>query len=143
MVLLVTACDSQGEVSFPTTALTIKTSAHTYTFTVEVPRNQQEMAQGLMFRKTMADDAGMLFIFSEPRSITMWMENTYLPLDMIFADAHGRIVDIVRDTTPLSRNIITSATQAMAVLEVKAGTVKKLGIQRGDTLKTAIWPASN
>ena len=88
-----------------------------------------------MFRRHLAADAGMLFIYPAPQVLTMWMKNTYLPLDMLFIASDGRIVQIVQRTVPRSLQIISSGEIAIAVLEVNGGTVSRLKIKKGARVK--------
>lgn len=101
-------------------------------FQIEVARTDQERATGLMHRKELPEGRGMLFDFAREQEISMWMENTYVSLDMIFIRRDGRILSIAENTTPLSRAIVSSKGPAFAVLEVVAGTAKKLGLAPGD-----------
>ncbi|ARM12235.1 MULTISPECIES: DUF192 domain-containing protein [Rhizobium] len=118
--------------------LLIQTAAgKTLRFTVEVALTADQRAHGLMFRKTMADDAGMIFDFGEPRRVAMWMENTILPLDMLFADNAGTIRHIKEKATPYSRDIIDSMSPVKYVVELNAGIVGKLGIKVGDRIISA------
>lgn len=118
--------------------LLIQTAAgKTLHFTVEVAVTPDQRAHGLMFRKTMADDAGMIFDFGEPRRVAMWMENTFLPLDMLFADDTGTIRHIKENATPYSRDIIDSMSPVKYVVELNAGIVGKLGIKVGDRIMSA------
>ncbi len=84
----------------------------------DTPRRQ---AQGLMFVRSLPDLRGMLFVHESPKPISMWMKNTYIPLDMVFIDAHGRIQQIVEQTTPHSLDIVRSKEPALAVLEIAGG----------------------
>src|SRR6476620_3569508 len=122
-----------GEVraaSFQT--LEIATKSGVQIFTVEMATTSEEKETGLMYRKELADGKGMLFDFSPEQQISMWMKNTYIPLDMIFIRADGRILRIAENTEPLSTKIISSGGLAKGVLEVIAGTAKKYGIAPGD-----------
>jgi hypothetical protein len=101
-------------------------------FQVEVARTDQDRATGLMHRKELPEGRGMLFDFAREQEVSMWMENTYVSLDMIFIRRNGRILSIAENTTPLSRAIVSSKGPAFAVLEVVAGTAKKLGLAPGD-----------
>jgi uncharacterized protein len=103
-----------------------------HVFTVELAVTDQERERGLMFRKQLSEGQGMLFDFKREQEVTMWMENTYIPLDMIFIRRDGRIWRIAENTEPLSRAIISSEGPVLAVLEVVGGTAKKLGIAPGD-----------
>lgn len=90
--------------------------------------------QGLMFVRDLDEHAGMLFSFDGERRVSMWMKNTFVSLDMVFADAHGTILTIVAQTTPQSLDIIQPEVPARAVLELKGGAAEKLGIRVGDRL---------
>lgn len=115
-----------------TEPLTIVTKAGPKRFSVEVMRDDAGRSRGLMFRRHMAADHGMLFDFERDEPVTMWMKNTYLPLDMVFIRPDGTISRIAADTEPLSTAIIPSGSPVNAVLELNAGTAAKLGIQPGD-----------
>lgn len=114
--------------------LEVVTAAGRTTFEVEVVDTEATRAQGLMFRKEMAADHGMLFDFRREEPVWFWMKNTYLPLDMIFARADGTIVSIAEDTTPLSEAAIGSGGAVRFVLEVDAGTAARLKLRPGDRL---------
>jgi uncharacterized membrane protein (UPF0127 family) len=101
-------------------------------FSVEMATTEKEKQTGLMYRKELADGKGMLFDFNPEQEVSMWMENTYVSLDMIFIRADGRILRIAENTKPLSTKIISSQGPARAVLEVVAGTAQKYGIRPGD-----------
>jgi len=105
------------------------------TFRVELAVTVESQAQGLMFRRSLAEDAGMLFVFDPPQAISMWMENTFIPLDMLFIAGDGRIVRIAERTTPLSRERITAGQPVRAVLEINAGTAERFGIREGDLVR--------
>ena len=117
---------------FKTGALAIQTANGRHHFTVEIALSDRQQEQGLMFRRSLAPDAGMLFDYKSPTQITMWMKNTFIPLDMIFIGADGRIVRIAERTVPQSAEIIPSGAPARAVLEVNGGTAQRLGIKVGD-----------
>jgi uncharacterized membrane protein (UPF0127 family) len=112
--------------------LEIATKSGVRVFLVEMATTEEEKTQGLMYRKELPDGKGMLFDFSPEQQISMWMKNTYIPLDMIFIRADGRILRIAENTEPLSTKIISSGGLARGVLEVIAGTAQKYGIQPGD-----------
>lgn len=123
------------EITFASDDLTIETGdGRVIPFVVELALTPRQRAQGLMFRKEMAADAGMLFLFEREAPRSFWMKNTYLPLDILFLDASGRIVSIARDTTPLSEAPIPSELPAAAVLELNAGTAALLGLSPGDRI---------
>jgi uncharacterized protein len=112
--------------------LEIATRSGVQVFSVEMATTEEEKQTGLMYRKELPDGKGMLFDFSPEQQISMWMKNTYIPLDMIFIRADGRILRIAENTEPLSTKIISSGGLARGVLEVIAGTAQKYGIQPGD-----------
>ncbi|MBB1247523.1 DUF192 domain-containing protein [Rhizobium sp. G21] len=111
-----------------------KASGGAATFTVEVAAAEDERRVGLMDRRSMAADRGMLFDFGETRPVYMWMRNTYIPLDMLFIDASGVVRHIRAETTPLSDDIIDSHAPVRFVLEINGGLAAKLGIAVGDTV---------
>ena len=112
--------------------LEIVTKNGVQVFSVEMATTEQEKETGLMYRKEVPDGKGMLFDFSPPQEVSMWMKNTYVSLDMIFIRADVRILRIAENTEPLSTRIISSGGLAKGVLEVVAGTAKKYGIAPGD-----------
>ncbi|MDI3471394.1 MAG: DUF192 domain-containing protein [Pseudolabrys sp.] len=114
-----------------------KTGVHS--FTVEIADTEASRAKGLMFRKSLPEGTGMLFDFKSEQPVGFWMENTYIPLDMIFIRADGRIAKIVENTKPLSKDIIPSGVPVLAVLEVAGGTARKLGIEPGDRVANPIF----
>ncbi|MCP4618294.1 MAG: DUF192 domain-containing protein [Bradyrhizobium sp.] len=116
--------------NFSTLEIATKTGVHI--FSVEMATTEEERQTGLMYRKELADGKGMLFDFTPEQQISMWMKNTYIPLDMIFIRADGRISRIAENTEPQSTAIISSGGLARGVLEVPAGTAQKYGIAPGD-----------
>jgi hypothetical protein len=112
--------------------LEVVTKSGVHVFSVELATTEEEKTTGLMYRKELADGKGMLFDFSPEQQVSMWMKNTYIPLDMIFIRADGRILRIAENTEPLSTKIIPSGGLAKGVLEVPAGTAQKYGIAPGD-----------
>ncbi len=112
--------------------LSLVTETGEHKFTVEIADKPDNRAKGLMFRRSLADDAGMLFLYEAPQRISMWMRNTYIPLDMVFILADGRVHRVERDTEPFSEAVIDSGEPVLAVLEVKAGTAGRLKLKPGD-----------
>jgi len=106
-----------------------------HTIDAEIADTPETKATGLMFRRSLDADKGMLFIYDKPQNITMWMKNTYISLDMIFADARGTIIRIARNTEPFSTDIIEAGGLAKVVLEVPAGTARRLNLKRGDQIQ--------
>lgn len=99
---------------------------------VEVATTPQQQQQGLMFRQSMPHDQGMIFFFNQPKIVSMWMRNTYIPLDMLFIDKQGLIIAIQTRVIPQSDNLIVSPKPSAAVLEINGGASDKFGIQVGD-----------
>lgn len=129
-----------GGQTFETEPLSIVTQAgNRFDFTVEMALTPQQQAQGLMFRESMALDAGMLFVFPRVRTAAFWMENTLIPLDMLFIRADGTIARIAANTTPLSRESVPSGEPVRAVLELNGGLSALLGIQAGDRVLHAAF----
>lgn len=112
--------------------LEIVTKSGVQVFTVEVAKTEQERATGLMYRKELPEGRGMLFDFSPEQQVSMWMKNTFIPLDMIFVRSDGHILRIAENTKPQSEKIIPSGGLVKGVIEVAGGTAKKLGIAPGD-----------
>jgi len=112
--------------------LEIVTKNGVQVFSVEMATTEQEKETGLMYRKELPDGKGMLFDFSPERQVSMWMKNTYIPLDMIFIARDGRIVRVAENAKPMSDDLVPSGRPVRAVLEVIAGTARKLGIAAGD-----------
>ncbi|PWK65806.1 DUF192 domain-containing protein [Aminobacter sp. AP02] len=103
-------------------------------FRIEIADEPGERAMGLMFRKDLADDQGMLFVFEQTQPVGFWMKNTPLPLDLVFAGPDGKVLDVLPGT-PFSEAVIAPEEPARFVLELKAGTAAKTGIARGVMLK--------
>lgn len=118
-------------VSAPT--LTINGAGGARTYMLELAITREEKAKGLMNRKALAPDNGMLFVEAYPRIVKMWMRNTYIPLDMLFFDGSGKIVYIHENAKPFDESAIGPDFPVMAVLELSGGTVKKHGLRVGDT----------
>ena len=118
--------------AFPSAELKISDGKKVrHVFRVWLADTPQRQAQGLMFVRSLPDLRGMLFAYAQSKPISMWMKNTYIPLDMVFIDAHGRIQQIVEQTTPHSLDLIHSKDPAFAVLEIAGGEAQRLGIRPG------------
>ena len=130
---------AQGAVAFAKSKLTIVTAAGDRQFNIELAETDAQRGRGLMFRREMAADAGMLFDYARPQRVTMWMRNTILPLDMLFIDKTGRITRIAERTVPQSETLISSRRRVLGVLELNAGTAKRLGIKPGDRVLHRIF----
>jgi uncharacterized membrane protein (UPF0127 family) len=120
--------------SYGKSELTIETAGGKQHFAVEEAKTPQQMAQGLMYRRAMAADAGMLFEYERAQPVSFWMKNTLIPLDMLFIGADGVVLDIHERAVPLSLDPIGTDKPVLAVLELNGGTVSRLGIKRGDRI---------
>ena len=116
-------------------------------FRVEVADDAAERAQGLMFRESMSSSAGMLFIYETPQHARFWMQNTLIPLDMIFADAAGRVTHVHANAVPKDETVIDGGTGVRFVLEINGGLAERMGIAPGTELRhpgipadQAAWP---
>lgn len=133
----------QAQATFDRTKLSIETAGGSHEFDIELALEPAQQSQGLMFRRQLAVDAGMLFFHPRERVATMWMRNTFVPLDMLFVATDGRIVHIVERTVPQSLATISAGRPVRAVLEVNAGTVRRLAIKSGDRLIHPLFGNAN
>ena len=117
--------------ALPVETITIDTKAGPHSFSVEVAADDESRERGLMYRTAMAPDAGMLFDFHTPQPVAFWMENTVLPLDMLFVKADGTIARIKANATPYSRENIPSGEPVQLVIELNGGRAAALGIVEG------------
>ncbi len=121
--------------------LEIASKSGVHVFSVEIADNDAEREKGLMYRKELPEGQGMLFDFHRDQEVSFWMQNTYIPLDMVFIRGDGRILRIAENTEPMSTRLIPSGGPVRAVLEVIGGTVRKLGIAPGDRVASPIFNA--
>lgn len=117
--------------------LTIQSVNGEHRFTVEVAETPEQQAQGLMFRKSLAPDRGMIFPRKPPGDASFWMKNTLIPLDMVFIREDGTIARIAENTIPMSLEPVPSLEPVSAVLEIAGGRAAELGIKPGDKVS---WP---
>ncbi|UOA27530.1 DUF192 domain-containing protein [Pseudosulfitobacter sp. DSM 107133] len=118
-------------------------------FNVEIADTDAERAKGLMHRTKMAQSAGMLFVYDRPRSMSFWMRNTLIPLDMLFIDAQGVVQNIHRNAIPLDETPIFGGENMLAALEINGGLAARLGITTGTQVRhpafrdaDAAWPCT-
>jgi uncharacterized protein len=127
--------ESQPDLTqLPMEDISVDTSHGPVRLHVEIADDDKEREQGLMYRRSMANDHGMLFDFNPPQAVNFWMHNTVLPLDIIFIGADGHILNIAANATPFSDGNIPSDGRARAVLEINAGRAQALGIVQGDVV---------
>jgi len=114
--------------------LVAQTAGGEKSFSIEVADDNYERQRGLMFRETMEDDRGMLFVFPASQQLGFWMQNTPMPLDLLFIGNDGK-VKAIEQGVPFSTDSISPPVEAQFVLELKAGTAEKAGIAIGDRLR--------
>jgi uncharacterized membrane protein (UPF0127 family) len=130
---------AQPQPTLPLSDLVIQTAKGPQRFKVELADTDVSRSRGMMFRTSMAPDAGMLFDFKQEQMASFWMRNTLLPLDMLFIKADGTILNIHQRAIPHDESGINSTGPVRAVLEVNGGTVSRLGIKPGDKVEHAIF----
>lgn len=130
-VILLAGCSKKNDES----NLTVLTGGGEVSYKVEEAKTVPELEKGLMFRESLAPNAGMIFDLSKVEHTAMWMKNTKIPLDMIFIDGDGVISWIYENAQPESLTLIIPPFPAAAVLEINAGDVKKYGIKTGDKIE--------
>lgn len=116
-------------------ALTIDTAKGPIQFKVEVARTPAQQERGLMYRKAIAPDAGMIFPFDPPQPASFWMKNTRIPLDLIFIRADGTVSSIAAMAKPYSLDLIPSSEPVAAVLEIAGGRAAATGIVPGSRVR--------
>jgi uncharacterized membrane protein (UPF0127 family) len=124
-----------GQAAAAQDRLELMTAAGSKAIDIEVAATPEQQALGLMFRTSLADSKGMLFPYDEPRELTMWMKNTYIPLDMVFIRADGTVHRIEVKAEPLSERVIASDGAVTAVLELAGGAAERLGLKPGDHVR--------
>lgn len=142
LAVLATACVADPQPPpkpLPHTMLTIDANGRVVKFDVEVAGDWRSQEYGLMNRKSLPRTAGMLFDFHIPQMVSFWMEDTLIPLDMIFIKADGTISSIAPDAVPMSRASIPSLEPVRAVLEINGGEAAKLGIFPGQKVHTSAF----
>ena len=145
MLLLPAACQAaerpalseNGLALIPLTITTAEGKSHR--FTVEVAATEAQQARGMMFRATLAPDAGMIFPMSPPRYASFWMKNTVIPLDMIFVDSTGLVKRVHENAVPGDETPISGGEGILVVLEINAGLAQALGIVPGSQMRHAVF----
>lgn len=144
-LLIAAACrtDPQPEDplrDFPTTRVTITSATGSHIIKAWLATTPEHQARGLMYVHAIPADAGMLFVYTPEHFVTMWMKNTYIALDMVFIDSSGRVVNVAENARPLALDTIGSAAPVVAVLELPAGTARRLQLQAGDRVQSKAFP---
>ena len=132
LAMMISATSAQTEMKMRRDTLTLHTESGAHRIDIEVAESDREKAFGLMFRRSMGDNEGMLFPYPTQQEITMWMRNTFISLDMIFIRGDGIVHRIATDTEPHSERVIASEGNVTGVLEMKAGSARRLGLKPGD-----------
>ena len=133
LFLIYNLCEVSASVKSELSIITSNGSKHN--FLVEVARTEEEKKIGLMFRRTLAKNAGMLFLYKREALRLMWMKNTFIPLDILFIDKKGVIKRVVKRTIPHSLATISSRQSVLAVLELRGGITSSLEIKKGDRIE--------
>jgi uncharacterized protein len=115
--------------------LKIVTASGTHRFEVEVAVDDESRERGLMNRRYLPRDRGMLFEFPREAPVSFWMKNTYIPLDMIFISRSGLVTNVVANAEPLSERVIPSGPACSAVLELNGGAAAAIGVRIGDKVE--------
>jgi uncharacterized membrane protein (UPF0127 family) len=118
--------------TLPVESLDIQTAKGSFNFKVEVADTDATRERGLMFRKSLAGNRGMLFDFKTAQPVAFWMKNTLIPLDMLFIAPDGHIISIARDAAPMSETPIPSGGDTLAVVELAGGRAAQIGAEPGD-----------
>ena len=126
------SCAPASGLAAGTGTLVLKTETGDHNFDIELATTDQERAIGLMFRRSLPENGGMLFLYEQPQPAAMWMKNTLIPLDMVFISADGTVHRIERNAEPFSLAVIPSEGPIAGVLELKGGEADKIGLKRGD-----------
>jgi uncharacterized protein len=124
-------------------AVTIQTASGSFTFQAEIADTPALRERGLMFRHKLPENRAMLFDWGNVSEVAMWMKNTYIPLDMIFITKSGSVANVAENTVPFSETIIPSDGPVAGVLEVAAGTAKRIGLKPGDTVVHSMFQPAN
>jgi uncharacterized membrane protein (UPF0127 family) len=137
LLILTSGANAPRAQDLQTVEIATKNGVHV--FAVELANTDETRALGLMHRKELPEGRGMLFDFRRDQEVSMWMQNTFIPLDMIFIRADGRIHRIAENTEPHSTRLISSGGPVRGVLEVIAGTARKFGIATGDRVAHSMF----
>ncbi len=130
VVFLVSACSGPAR-----DRVVLRTGSGEHVFTVELAETPESRARGLMFRQSLDADRGMLFDFKQERDVSFWMQNTFIPLDMIFIAADGTVKKIHANARPLDQTSISSGEPVRFVLEIPGGRAAEIGLEPGDVMQ--------
>ena len=147
LFISITYATSDALASCENNKLTIFSAMSKHVFYVEIADDSIKRANGLMFKKSLKDFDGMVFLYDKPSRLVFWMKNTLIPLDIIFFDERGIIKKIYVGATPLSKKKIFGGSNLIGALEISGNLTSKLGFSEGDSIqfnlldnKNAVWP---
>ena len=147
LVISIIYTTSYATASCENNKLTIFNAISKHEFYVEIADDPTKRANGLMFKKSLSDFDGMVFLYDKPSRLVFWMKNTLIPLDIIFFDERGIIKKIYVDATPLSQKKIFGGSDLIGALEINGNLTSKLGFSEGDSIqfnrlnsKNTVWP---
>jgi uncharacterized membrane protein (UPF0127 family) len=132
LIALALSVPPDSDFAASTGTIVLKTETGDHNYDIEVATTDQERAIGLMYRRSLPENSGMLFLYDRPQPAAMWMKNTFIPLDIIFIAPDGTVLRIETHTEPFSTRSIYSAGDIVGVLELNAGQADKIGLKRGD-----------
>jgi len=131
LIIALTACSRNAPADEVDLIFKKPSGEKTEVFRMEVVATNSDRMRGLMFRKSLAANAGMIFLFQEEREHSFWMKNTLIPLDMVFVSSAWKVVGALENVTPLTEDQRTVGIPSQYVLEFSAGTIKRLGVSNG------------
>jgi len=135
LFIFLSSCDSNKSQKLPIQELTIERSGQVITTVkAEIAKTQEERNKGLMYRKSLKDGHGMLFVFEKDDVLSFWMKNTFIPLSIAFIAYDGKIIDI-KDMYPQDTNSVKSSRSVRYALEAPQGWFLRVGVNEGDTVK--------
>lgn len=130
------ARETTSEAGLAVIPVTVTHGGKSHVFKTEIAMTSAEQSRGLMYRKALVPDAAMLFPFPQPKFASFWMQNTLIPLDIVFVRSDGTIDRIAENTVPLTETPVVSGGEVAAVLELAGGTAERLGL---DDTATVSW----
>ena len=131
LLIILTACSRNAPADGVDLIFKKPSGEKTEIFRMEVVATNSDRMRGLMFRKSLAANAGMIFLFNEEREQRFWMKNTLIPLDMVFVSSAWKVVGVLENVPPLTEDPRTVGIPSQYVLEFSAGTIKRLGVSNG------------
>lgn len=125
-------CDSK-QAPAPGQAKTVRVQLGKRQFTLEVADDDASRQRGLMYRRVLPADGGMIFVFEQEDVLDFWMKNTYIPLDIVYLDKSGKVITI-KQMKPLDQTTVSSEKPAKFAIELNEGTAAEVGVKTGDVV---------